>query len=229
MKINWPTTIITELLKIKFPIIQAPMAGGATTPELIAAVSNAGALGSLGAGYLPPNEIRNTVKQIRQLTTKPFCVNLFIPEKHQVTNEQLEKARQMVQEACSELNFNVTVPKPPYAPSFEDQMNVILEEKVPIFSFTFGVPSIEWIKEFKKNGILLIGTATTIEEAQVLEKNGIDMIVVQGSEAGGHRGTFLGRVEEALTKTSLLISSVFKRVKIPIIAAGGIMDAKGIL
>src|SRR3990167_5688567 len=163
----WPKTKITELLKIAFPIIQAPMAGGITTPELVAAVSNAGGLGSLGAGYMTANDIRSTIKQIQQLTNKPFSVNLFIPEKHQSMHEEIEKARRAVQEACYELNFQVTTAKPPYTPSFEEQMNVLLEEKIPIFSFTFGIPPLNWIEDFKKNGIVLIGTATTLEEAKL--------------------------------------------------------------
>lgn len=224
----WPKTSITELLKIPFPIIQAPMAG-ATTPELVAAVSNAGGLGSLAAGYMNPNEMRNAIKKIRQLTKEPFGVNLFIPEKHQATHAQIEKARIVVQEACHELNFHINPIKPPYAPTFEEQMNVIFKEKVPVFSFTFGVPSPEWIEDFRKIGIVLIGTATTPEEAILLEKNKIDAVVAQGSEAGGHRGTFLGRAEDALTSVSLLVPLICEHVKIPVIAAGGIMDARGIL
>lgn len=225
----WPETKITELLKTTFPIIQAPMAGGTTTPELVAAVSNAGGLGSLGAGYMTANEIRSAIKKIQQLTNKPFSVNLFIPEKHHAMPEEIEKARQAVQEACYELNFNVTPVTPPYTPSFEEQMNVLLEEKIPIFSFTFGIPSINWIENFKKNGIVLIGTATTLEEAKLLEKYHIDAVVAQGSEAGGHRGTFIGKAEDALINVSLLVQSILEHVKIPVIAAGGIMDARRIL
>ncbi len=225
---KWPTTTVTELLRITLPIIQAPMAGGATTPELVASVSNAGGLGSLGAGYMTPDEIRSIIKKIRQLANKPFAVNLFIPEKHFATDEKIEQARKAVQSSCHELNFNVNSVKPPYAPSFENQMNVILEEKVPVFSFTFGALSKDWIELFKKNGIILIGTATTLEEAELLEKYNIDLIVAQGSEAGGHRGTFIGKAEDALISTASLVSKLVERIKIPIIASGGIMDGKKI-
>lgn len=228
MRINWPNTKITELLKIHFPIIQAPMAGGATTPELIAAVSNAGGLGSLAAGYMAANEIRNAIKQIRKLTDKPFGVNLFIPEEHEATNEEIERARKTIQIACHELNIHIDSVKPPYTPSFEEQMNVILEECVPVFSFTFGIPNIKWIKTLKKNGTLLIGTATSVEEAILLEQYTVDAVVAQGSEAGGHRGTFLGKAEDALTSVSLLVPQIIKHINIPVIAAGGIMDAKGV-
>ena len=227
--LSWSNTKITELLKITLPIIQAPMAGGATTPELIAAVSNSGGLGSLGAGYMTADEIKSTIRKTRALTNKPFSINLFIPEKHHATDDQIEQARKIVQTSCPELNFNVPSIKPPYAPSFEEQMNVIVEDKVPVFSFTFGIPSKEWIEIFKKNGITLIGTATTLAEAKLLEENNIDAIVAQGSEAGGHRGTFLGDAKNALISTSSLVSLLVEHIKIPVIAAGGIMNAKEIL
>lgn len=228
MKISNTKTKTTELLKITLPIIQAPMAGGATTPELVAAVSNAGGLGSLGAGYMTANEIKTAIKQIKSLTNKPFAVNLFIPEHHQATDEQIEQARKIVQASCSELNFKIDFIQPPYAPPFEEQMNVLVEEKIPIFSFTFGIPSTEWIEVFKKNNIILIGTATTLAEAKLLEENNIDAVVAQGSEAGGHRGTFLGNAEDALNGVSSLVPLIVEHTKIPVIAAGGIMNGKGI-
>src|SRR3990167_1353319 len=218
--LSWSNTKITELLKITLPIIQAPMAGGATTPELIAAVSNSGGLGSLGAGYMTADEIKSTIRKTRALTNKPFSINLFIPEKHHATDDQIEQARKIVQTSCPELNFNVPSIKPPYAPSFEEQMNVIVEDKVPVFSFTFGIPSKEWIEIFKKNGITLIGTATTLAEAKLLEENNIDAIVAQGSEAGGHRGTFLGDAKNTLISISSLIPLLVEHIKIPVIAAG---------
>lgn len=228
MQISWPSTTLTELFEMHFPIIQAPMAGGATTPALIAAVSNSGGLGSLAAGYMTADEIRNVIKQIKELTDNPFCVNLFIPQPHQATSEQIETARNAIQDVCKELNIHIDSVKPPYAPSFEEQMNVLLDEKVPVFSFTFGIPSENWIQDFKKNGTKIIGTATSQEEAIMLEKQSVDAVVAQGMEAGGHRGTFLGKAEEALINTALLTSLITKHIKIPVIAAGGIMDAKGV-
>jgi len=218
-------TQVTKLLKIRLPIIQAPMAGGATTPELVAAVSNAGGLGSLGAGYMTAAEIRKAIQQIRQLTNNPFSVNLFIPEKHHASNAQIEQAKKIIQASCHELNFEINSIKSPYAPSFEEQMSTILEEKVPVFSFTFGVPSENWIELLKNNGVILIGTATTLEEAEYLKARNIDAIVAQGSEAGGHRGTFLGKAEDALMSISSLVPLLVQNIRVPIIAAGGLMDA----
>ncbi len=225
----WPNNIASKLFQISWPIIQAPMAGGISTPELIAAVSNAGGLGSLGAGYMSADEIRSSIKKIKHLTDKPFAVNLFIPEAHDATDDEIEQSRKNVQECCSELNFNIDSVKPPYAPMFDEQMQVILEEEVPVFSFTFGIPSEYWIEIFKRNGIVLVGTATSLEEAKLLEEYGIDAIVAQGSEAGGHRGTFLGEAEDSLHSISTLLPLLVQHVKIPVIAAGGIMDAQGIV
>lgn len=227
-KLHWPNTSITRLLNIALPIIQAPMAGGATTPELVAAVSNAGGLGSLGAGYMTPDEIRALIKKTRELTDKPFAVNLFIPEEHHTNDDQIERARIAVQASCSELNFTIPAIKAPFAPPFEAQMNILLEEKIPVFSFTFGIPSREWIDAFKKIDSKLIGTATSLNEAKLLEENGIDIIIAQGSEAGGHRGTFL-KSENPFINLASLISSSIKHINAPIIAAGGIMNAKDIV
>lgn len=225
----WPTTELTKLLDIQLPIIQAPMAGGATTVELVANVSNAGGLGSLGAGYMKPEDIRKAIKKIRNLTDKPFAVNLFIPEQHQATAEQNNFMQSLLEKICRPFMPQMNTVQPPYSESFEEQMTVILEEKVPIFSFTFGIPEDKWLKKLKSSGILLIGTATTFTEAYQLQEKNIDVIVAQGVEAGGHRGTFLGKVEDALIGNFALIPQFVDQIKIPVIAAGGIMDARGIV
>ncbi|HAU1150841.1 TPA: nitronate monooxygenase [Legionella pneumophila] len=220
---------LIEKLGIQFPIIQAPMAGGATTPELVAAVSNSGGLGSLGAGYMKPNEIKQVIRKIRQLTNKPFAVNLFIPEAHHATPEQIQKACDDINLCCTELNIEISPVSRPYSQSFVDQMQILIEEKIPVFSYAFGTLEPMWIKHLKKNGTFLIGTATTIHEAIILEASGIDAIVAQGSEAGGHRGTFIGNAEDALIQLSDLIPQIIETIRIPVIAAGGIMNGKGIV
>jgi nitronate monooxygenase len=225
----WPVTSITKKLGIQYPIIQAPMAGGATTPELVAAVSNAGGLGSFAAGYLMPDDIRSAIRKIRELTKNPFSVNLFIPEKHHVTADEMNAMCNILGECCFDLKIKIEPLKPPYSHSFEDQMNILLEENVPIFSFTFGIPNADWISKFKNKNTVLIGTATNLEEALLLEKNQIDFIVAQGSEAGDHRGTFIGKAEKSLTKLLSLIPEMINHTKTPIIAAGGIMDADSIM
>jgi len=226
----WKKTRLTIELGLKLPIIQAPMAGGITTPELVAAVSNAGGLGSLGAGYMNPTEISQAIRKIRKLTNKPFSVNLFIDQEHHATSEQFQKAADDIKQSCVELiDIEIESSLKSYTQNFKDQMNVILEEKIPAFSFTFGALNPAWISQLKNNDTILIGTATTLTEARVLEESGVDMIVAQGSEAGGHRGTFLGTAENALIGLVSLVPQLADQIKIPIIAAGGIMDGRGIV
>jgi nitronate monooxygenase len=225
----WPNTKITEILKISLPIIQAPMAGGVTTPALVAAVSNSGGLGSLGAGYNTPEEIRQFIRAIRELTDKPFAVNLFIPEEHAITPDQMERARKAISECCKELHYKISPVHVPYTPLFEEQMQVLLEEKIPVFSFTFGIPEEKWLTAFKANKTILIGTATNLAEAKLLEEKGIDIISAQGSEAGGHRGTFIGKSKDSLFEITVLIKSLIYHVQAPILAAGGIMNEIGII
>jgi nitronate monooxygenase len=225
----WPTTKITQILKISLPIVMSPMAGDITTPALVAAVSNGGGLGSLGLGYSTPDEIRTAISAVRELTDKPFAVNLFIPEEHPVTPDQLERSRRAVADSCKELNFKVSPIHPPYAPSFEEQMQIVVDEKIPVFSFTFGMLSDKWIAALKANNTVLIGTATNLAEAKKLEEKGIDIISAQGSEAGGHRGTFIGKAKDSLFDITTLTKSLLYNVKLPILAAGGIMNVEGIV
>jgi nitronate monooxygenase len=223
------TTKLTQLLGIDFPIIQAGMAGGTTTPLLVSTVCNAGALGTLGAGYMSPQQIRESIKEIRQLTNRPFAVNLFVPETF--NEDELAKvpsANLAMKSFREQLGIEEQLVSK-FNESFNDQVAVVLEEKVPIISFTFGIPSPEMMKEFKKNHVITIGTATSVDEAIELEANGVDIIVGQGNEAGGHRGTFKVNYEESLIGTMALIPQIVDHVKVPVVASGGIMDGRGLL
>jgi len=221
------SSVITAKLKIKLPIIQAPMAGGATTPELVAAVSNSGALGSFAAGYLTPEQIRSAIRKIRTLTSQPFAINLFIPETFKTTPAQIQQMQYIIRDLCPELNLkgNINLPS---APIFNEQIQVVIDEKVPVFSFTFGALPAEYISKLKRNQTILIGTATHVAEAIYLAQSGIDMIVAQGSEAGGHRGSFIPH-HNNLIGLFALIQQLITNVTIPVIAAGGIMNNRGIM
>lgn len=226
----WNKNSVTQLLNIKYPIIQAPMAGGVTTPELVAAVSNAGGLGMLGAGYLSPEQMQKSIQKIRQITKNPFGVNLFIPERSDVTQEEIDKTNEWLRPFREELNITATPEvKNSDASLFEKQLEIMVEEQVPICSFTFGLPSKVVVQQLKERNIVVIGTATTVKEAIANEEIGMDIVVAQGSEAGGHRGTFMGAYEGAMIGTMALVPQMADHVKIPVIAAGGIMDGRGTL
>lgn len=224
---------MTELLNIKYPIIQAPMAGGVTKPELVASVSNAGGLGMIGAGYLEPGQLSAQIREVKKLTDRPFGVNLFIPGDFRITKLEFDLAFNRLNRFRDELNIKEDVPALPDSEKdkikYSQLLDVIIAEKVPVCSFTFGVPSEEVITRFKREGIILVGTATSVNEAVMNEKAGMDIVVGQGSEAGGHRGNFSESGGDHLIGLMSLIPQITNRVSVPVIAAGGIMDGKGFI
>ncbi|MBD1382240.1 NAD(P)H-dependent flavin oxidoreductase [Metabacillus arenae] len=224
---------IKEILSIKYPIIQAPMAGGITTTELVASVSNAGGLGMIGAGYMSASQLQAQIKEVKLQTSNPFGVNLFIPNQFENSAQKNAEAENLLKQIEDELNItDKYVDLPAFKEErerFYNQLQILIEEKVPICSFTFGLPEKGISDNLKKHGILLIGTATTVKEAQLNEKSGMDAVVVQGMEAGGHRGSFTLEGEEKLIGLMSLIPQAADHVTIPVIAAGGIMDRRGYL
>ena len=204
------------------------MAGGPSTPELTAAVSNAGGLGSCAGGYLAPEAIRDAIRKIRALTARPFAVNLFAPVGFTPpSREEVERARRAVAPFRAEVGLpDAGTPGP--LPSFEEELRVVLEERVPAFSFTFGALSAEEVGALSRAGVVVMGTATSVREARALEAAGCHAVVAQGGEAGGHRGTFLGPPERGLAGTLALLPQVADAVRVPVVAAGGIMDGRGV-
>jgi nitronate monooxygenase len=178
---------LCELLGVRFPIVQAPMAGNAP-PALAAAVSEAGALGSIAGATLPPDELRAAIREVRAATEQPFAVNLFAP---------------------------------PYLR--EESLGIVLDERPSVLSLTFG--SLD-PAPLRAAGIVTLGTATTAGEARALEQAGVDAVVAQGAEAGGHRGSFLGGWP--LVPLAELVPACVDAVSLPVVAAGGIMDGAGI-
>lgn len=204
-------------------IIQAPMAGGPTTPKLVAAVSNAGGLGNIGAGYLPAELIDQALIELKTLTDQPYGVNVFIHPEFQVGDQQIDQAIEAIN-LCGPQDCQVDRQsiKPPYLPDLDDQVEVLLRQRVPVVSFTFGLLPERHVQAFKQQGVQLIGMATSVEEALALQHLGVDALVVQGLEAGGHRGTFLCAEEQALTPLLDLLPQVLEAVDCSVIAAGGI-------
>lgn len=204
------------------------MAGGTTTPELVAAVSNAGALGSLGAAYLAPDQIIEAIRKIRFLTSQPFNTNLFAGGYE--TEKRVDAGPMLA--FLAEVHETLGLPAPilPSVPPdpFPDQLQAVLEACPPVFSFTFGIPSPMVLRSLKMRGIAVLGTATTLEEALMLAEAGVDAIVAQGAEAGAHRGTFAGPFEEAMIPTMDLVRQIAGTTRLPVIASGGLMDGRDI-
>ena len=205
---------------MQYPIIQAPMAG-VTTPKFVAACAEAGILGSVGAGYLDGEQTKSFIQEVKKLSTKPFAVNLFVLEEPSIDVDVLQKARMELQPFYDELGLS-PVQSVKSKNVFEEQVQAVIDEEVAICSFTFGIPSASVIKRLKERKIYLIGTATTLEEAKLVEAAGLDAVVVQGSEAGGHRGSFIEPIQ--LQSRHQLLHQVVGAINIPVIAAGGIMD-----
>jgi nitronate monooxygenase len=229
---QWNRTRVSSTLGIEYPIIQGPL-GGLSTQKLTAIVSNFGGLGSFGAHALSPSTIRNVIGEIRELTAKPFAINLWVSMEDEGarTSDKEAFSRSLAPLAGHIGALGGSLPDyKPYAPvRFEDQACVLIDAKVPAFSFVCGIPPKEILDECRAQGILTIGTATTLDEAILLEQAGVDVIVASGFEAGGHRGSFLLPAEESLTGTFSLVPQIADAVSIPVVAAGGIADARGIV
>jgi nitronate monooxygenase len=227
---------MNDLLKrlgIEHPIIAAPMAGGPSTPELAAAVSNAGGMGSLGAAYLTPAEIATLMDQARKLTSRPFNLNLFaggygLSAKGNGHHVDPQPMLAIMTEIYRQ--FGLPAPELPPLPAcpFQEQLEAVLAAKPAVFSFTFGVASKEAIAKLHAAGIVVLGTATTVEEAWMLIEAGVDGIVAQGAEAGAHRGTFLSSFEASMVPTLQLVREISAISNTPVIASGGIMDGADI-
>jgi nitronate monooxygenase len=225
---RWPDTDLTSLLAIRYPLINAPMAG-ITTPELVAAASGAGALGSIGGATFRPDRLREEIDAVRALTEAPFAVNLFAPVETPPAPAQVAAMQRTLVPWRERFGLEPAAedPQPPPA-SVDDQLAVVIEERPAAFSFSFGIPPAEALDAMREAEITLIGTATVPGEAVMLEEAGCDAIVAQGSEAGGHRGTFALPFERALIGTMALVPQVVNAVSVPVVAAGGIMDGRGI-
>jgi nitronate monooxygenase len=225
----WSDRRLLDLLGIDLPIIQAPMAGANGSAMTIAA-SEAGGLGSLPCAMLDVPKIRAELGVIRQCTAKPINVNFFChtPPKPDAQREAAWKARLSAYYAEFGIDPGVEVPSVNRSP-FDDAMCEVMEEFRPqVVSFHFGLPAAALVKRVKAAGCLVISSATTAEEARWLENNGCDAIIAQGNEAGGHRGIFLSDNIAAQPGTFALVPQVVDAVKVPVIAAGGIADGRGV-
>ncbi len=220
---------ITRLLSIDIPIIQAPMAG-VQDSSLAIAVSKTGALGSLPCAMLSLEKLYSELKKIKEHTDKPVNLNFFthtLPEKDEM---QQKKWLQILQPYFEELGINHDEAKagPSRLPFSQEHIEILKEFKPSILSFHFGLPDKKLLEQVKQWGTKILSTATTVEEAIWLEAHGADIVIAQGAEAGGHRGMFLTEDISTQTGTFSLVPQIAEAVSLPVIAAGGIADARGI-
>ena len=221
-------TRLMTLFGVRLPIVQAPMAGGPDTPALAAAVANAGGLGSLGCGYLTAAQIAALAAATREKTNGSFALNLFVRDDPSDDATAEARVLPVLQPFRRELGLPETLAPAPASDSVATQIAAVLNVRPRVFSFTFGLPTAAQLAAFRERGIVTVGTATTVAEGDALDALGVDVICAQGAEAGGHRGTFLGSFAEALVGTMALVPQLVRRVRVPVLAAGGIMDGAGI-
>ncbi|WP_417464366.1 NAD(P)H-dependent flavin oxidoreductase [Kordiimonas sp.] len=228
----WQKTRFTEAVGIQHPIVQGPFGGGFSSTDLVAAVSNAGGLGSFGAHNLRRDEILRVTEEIRQKTDKPFAINLWVSVVDE-GGEGLDEAgyRQAVeffQPYYDELGMQAPGMPHDHVEHYEEQVEALIEAGPDVFSFVFGIPSADVLSRCRAAGIKTLGAATTVAEAKALEAAGVDIVLATGFEAGGHRPSFLKSAETSLVGTLPLVPQVRDAVSVPVVAAGGIADARGV-
>ena len=221
-------TPLARKLGIRLPVIAAPMAGGPSTQELVAACSAAGVLGSFGFAYTQPPEMKRQAAWVRERTGEPFGINLFVsPQPEMIPAGAQHAALQAVAGYYQELGLAAPEPvNAPYVPNLEEQLAAVEEIRPKVFTVHLG--SLSGVKRFQSKGILVGGSANCVAEAKALEQAGFDFVIAQGGEAGGHRGSYLRDPYQSLTGTLALTRMIVRAVKVPVVAAGGIMDGAGI-
>jgi nitronate monooxygenase len=221
---------ITDLLGIELPVIQAPMAG-ATSPEMVIAVSESGGLGSLPGAMYTAAQLRDALVAIRAKTRRPIGANFFCHTPAPIDPAHLAAWRERLAPCYAELGLD---PAAPDAASrrapFDDSACTVVEELHPeVVSFHFGLPTAPLVERVKRAGAKVIASATSVAEARWLEARGVDAIVAMGAEAGGHRGNFLGDDTAAALGTLALVPQIVDAVAVPVIAAGGIVERRGVV
>jgi nitronate monooxygenase len=228
----WQDTSFTRKLGLRYPIVQGPFGGGNSSVDLAGAVSEAGGLGSFGLQGMEPAAIAATIAALKTRTRAPFSVNLWVSTEDAGAGSVSAAQRAAALEPFLPLyrELGLTPPQPSTAPRprFEDQAEAVLAAQPPALSFVFGVPPAGVLARCRELGIRTLGTATTVDEGLALERAGVDVVVASGFEAGGHRGSFLRTAESSLTGTFALVPQMADALRIPVVAAGGIADGRGI-
>jgi nitronate monooxygenase len=228
----WCKTKASKILGIDYPIMQGPFGGKLSSVGLVSAVSNAGGLGGYGAYTLTPKEIVEVDRKIKAATNKPYNINLWVSDTDAVdgsaSDDQFSKAQEIFKPYFDALDLAVPGKPAPFTSQFENQVEVVLHQKPAVFSFVFGIPDAEILKQCHRLGIVTAGAATTLGEAIALESAGVDLIIASGFEAGGHRPSFLASAESSTIGTFVLVQLIKEKVKTSVVAAGGIATGKSI-
>ncbi|HEX5379008.1 MAG TPA: nitronate monooxygenase [Phenylobacterium sp.] len=212
---------------LPIPILQSPMVG-ASTADMAAAVCEAGGMGALAAGALAPADIGPAVEAFRARTSAPFGVNLLMAPSARPDAATVAAALERLAPWYAELGEAVPAAPNDFAPDFQAQLDAVIAAAPPVASFTFGILSPAQVDALHAAGVLVVGTATTVAEARAWAQVGADGVSAQGAEAGGHRGHFLAETEASLVGTMALVATIRAAVDLPVIAAGGIMDGRGV-
>ncbi|QIM17427.1 nitronate monooxygenase [Leucobacter insecticola] len=206
------------------PVVGAPMAGGATTPALVAAVSDAGGMGFLAAGYLTAEKLADQIRETRRLTSRPIGVNLFVIAENEVDAQQLDDYAARIADDAHALG--ITLGEPRWDDDhYEDKIETLLSTDVDLVSFTFGVPEESVVQRFKAAGIAVAVNVTSVEETHAAQRVSADVLIVQGAEAGGHRGAFLAEGPGMPPPLPALVRAIRAVSSLPIVAGGGIASA----
>ncbi len=223
-------TPLSEMLGLAVPVIQAPMAGGPSSIDLVAACSAAGALGSFGCAYTQPGDMKKQAAAVREKTDRPFGINLFAsPLPQDIADDGQRAALDAVAGYYTELGLPPPEPaRAPYGPDFDAQIDAVAAIRPRVFTVHLDALPSAQVARLKSLGIAVGGSATCVAEAERLEAMGFDFVIAQGGEAGGHRGSYLRDPYQSLTGTLALTRLLVRALRVPVVAAGGIMDGAGI-
>ncbi|MEU1983400.1 nitronate monooxygenase [Nocardia sp. NPDC019395] len=213
-----------DLADLAVPIIAAPMAGGPSTPDLVVSVGEAGGLGFLAGGYKTPEALADQIRDVRARTDGPFGVNLFVPQQNSYNVAAVEEYRERLREAARRYGIELPPIRERDDDWFEAKVDLLVTQRVPAVSLTFGLPPVETVRRLGDSGCTVIATVTTSAEASAAVDAGVGALCVQGPAGGGHRGTFRVEDEPETTPLPELVDEIIASCSLPVVAAGGIGD-----